>query len=334
MRKRSSWALVAIALVLFLAFVSLYFSYMNVKTLNSSFTGKTSEQATVSLNVKEKLPTSTSPGGGTGGGGGGGGTGPRKIPNFVISPESFNIELVAREVDSRLISVENTGGLGLFIDVSVIGIEDFVSLDTTQVNLGVAETKKVLLTVDAPDPGVYAGKILFSYVGVRREAIVLLNVVSSDVLFDVSVTSLESRRTVKSGSDLSTLVELTRIGEGEGVNVSIKYLIKDFDNNILFTESETLFIEDVKSFNKDFSTYDLKAGDYVVGIELTYPGGFATSSVHFRVTEKVIDYRTWLALWILLIAIILVLIAIYYYRRKNRKKKKIKKLSGKRRKKK
>ena len=54
----------------------------------------------------------------------------------------------------------------------------------------------------------------------------------------------------------------------------------------MFSESETFLVSGSKNFVKEFFTSELPVGDYVVGMEVTYPDGFATSSTHFSVIEE------------------------------------------------
>ena len=268
-------------------------------------------------------------GGGSGGGGGGGGvvTG---IPNFKVNPGNINIQAVSGRAESKEITIENTGTRILAIDVFVTGLEDSIILESNKIYLKPGEKKTVILTINARSPGVYTGKVIFSYQGIKKEVLVLFNVISEGVLFDISITIPENYKIIKAGKKLPTAIELRELGDEATVDVNLKYLIKDFNDNLIYEESERIFVNGTKRFNKEFDTSKLDAGDYAVGVELTYPEGFASASTDFKITKIIFSYATLIAILILILAIIIVIFAWRYYRGKGIKSIKKKKNLAKR----
>jgi hypothetical protein len=124
---------------------------------------------------------------------------------------------------------------------------------------------------------------------------VLLNVVSEGVLFDATITVPDLYRVLREGQRLPALIELLEVGGETGVDVTMNYVIKDFDGNTRYTESETFYVNGAKSYSKRFSTLGLEPGDYVLGVELIYVGGFA------GITNP---KQTWVAFLNFLIALI------------------------------
>jgi hypothetical protein len=82
-----------------------------------------------------------------------------------------------------------------------------------------------------------------------------------------------------------------------------------------------MLIEEQKSFVKRFATQNLPVGNYILGLELDYPNGLATSSSHFEVVGEglptVIDYRFILLMLGAGILILIVVILIISRRYKN-----------------
>ncbi len=253
---------------------------------------------------------------GGGGGGGGGGGASVAVPSFKTSKSNTNIRIVSGTSESNEIIVENTGTIPITLIVSSLGISEYIIFDKSNIILAPGESKSLIFTVNAPEPGVYAGKILLTYQGVTQETLVLLNVISEGVLFDATVTIPDLYRVLRAGQRLPVLIELTEVGDGLGVDVTMNYIIKDFSDSTHYTESETFYVQGTKSYSKRFSTKGLKPGDYVLGVELVYPGGFATSSAHFKISDTVLTLQTWLAIIGVFVALMLVFVSIIFFRRK------------------
>jgi len=265
--------------------------------------------------------------GGSGGGGGGGGGAPVSLPPelFSVSPEDLNLFVVSGEISNGEITVVNIAKSDIIIDLAISGIDEFASLSTNQLALKPGEVAKVVLSFIAPDPGVYAGRITLTSGNIKGHVFVALNSRSEkDALFDVSLSPPESFRIMQVGRNLKAFISLLQVGDAEEVDVTINYIIKDFDGNELFRDSETMRIFREKSFVKEFPTLNLEPGEYIAGIEVIYPDGVATSSAHFTIIEKVID--PWLITSIVL-AFLTIFIIVYSMLRY----KKLKKHVGRRR---
>ena len=258
----------------------------------------------------------TGSGGSSGGGGGGGGSSVGK-PNFKVNKENFNLKIVSGESETHEVIIENTGDSILNIKLSVTGIEKYISFNTNSISLSPGEKMSLTFTIDAPEPGIYAGKIILTYQGITREVLILLNVVSEGVLFDATITVPDLYRVLRPGQRLPALIELLEVGGETGVDVTMNYVIKDFDGNIHYTESETFYVLGAKSYSKRFSTNGLEPGDYVLGVELIYVGGFATSTAHFRVSDSVVTPQTWVAIGALILSIVVALFAVVFFRKRS-----------------
>jgi len=124
---------------------------------------------------------------------------------------------------------------------------------------------------------------------------------------------------------LKTQITLLNVGESKKLDVTIVYMINDFDGNKMDEESETFAVEGQKSFTKIFKTSELKAGKYIAGIKLIYGGEVATSSVTFNILERnpVIEREDFLKknkYYITITIIIFILIMLIAIERTNLKK--------------
>ena len=79
-----------------------------------------------------------------------------------------------------------------------------------------------------------------------------------------------------------------------------------------------------KSYLKEFDTRSLKEGDYLVGVEIVYPQGFATASAYFSVSTTALDY----SLIALIALLVLSLLILFYSFRTYRKAKQLRGSQG------
>ena len=66
--------------------------------------------------------------------------------------------------------------------------------------------------------------------------------------------------------------------------------IKDLERRLWIQDSKSFFINDSYSEKIDFSTENLPNGQYVLELELIYPGGIATSRSSFEVRSAVGEF--------------------------------------------
>ena len=283
---------------------------------NTEGSGKDSVTFTVTISIQGGGTTSSGTGTtGSGSGGGGAAAPPTVKKDFLVNPEEFNIIIIAGDKKDYEIEIENPTNSILEIEIETKGISGFIDLSSNKIILEGRQKRKFGFSVSAPESGIYAGRIVFAAGEVKKEVFVILNVRSSDALFDVSLTVPSSYRVIKPGQDLRTFVSLLQIGEAEKVDVSVNYLIKDFEGTVLYTESETFAVFRSKGYVKEFPSANLPIGDYIVGIEVNYPEGFATSSAHFTVAEEKLN--VWLIAFIILaiLTLLAIIFAILKYKR-------------------
>ena len=144
-------------------------------------------------------------------------------------------------------------------------------------------------------------------------------------MFDVSLEILEDA--INKEDKLKAQVNLTPFGE-RGGDVTLKYLIKDFNGKIYYEESGTFYVDKEMSFFKEFSTDKLKIGDYVLGVEMTYTGGFASASSIFSVSEAEEEIASQPAenfkgYWIIAVILILLAVVLLLWKIKKPKKSEI-----------
>jgi len=246
----------------------------------------------------------------TSGGGGGGGAGVQTVASdgMIVVPSEIEINTIANRETVKEITILNRADYPINLKIVVEGFGKDAVLDKDLVTLDGGKEVTVKLTVLKKDSGLSTGKILvMNYGQIIKEIPAILNVMSENFLLDAKITIPYSSRIVQQGKNVLAQVDLTQVGPREKIDVVATYVIKDFSGNTLYEESETFYVLGEKSFPKTFPTTGLADGKYVLGMEITYPGAFATSSAQFQVGQPIsVDAR----IIILMLALVLVVVVV------------------------
>ena len=268
--------------------------------------------------VADEVATTTSVDSGSGGGGGGAAG---VSDDFRIDENNFNLNIILGDSKTRGFNILNLQNKNFSVDITVEGLEDYITIQDS-VLLNSLEEKNIQFEIACPDEiGIYTGKIILRSSKTRKEILIAINTQSKETLFDVSVTVLE--QTLEKEDNLRAQITLIPVGE-KGVDVSIKYLIKDFNGKVYFENSETFYVDGQMSYVKEFKVNDLDYDSYVLGVEMVYIGGFATASSQFKVVEEKFLKGVKLSnqmVFIIAIGIIILLIIIITIHRKQTYKK-------------
>ena len=253
------------------------------------------------------------PGGGIGLGGGGGGGGGVRV-NFTLSETTIKVSLKQGETKKENFTIKNTGNQKIKINLSVVGIENFIKLSENGFELSPEESKTIILDFIAREDTIldlYMGKLLVEGDGIKKEILVAVEVTSKTPLFDVKVEILEKFLKVMPGEDLAAAITIYNLGKVGLVDTKVEYIIKDMGGRALLSEEETIAIGTQTSFVKIFRIpQDAKPGDSILYVKTTYNGNVASASAWFLVKRKSFLEGNILYLIIIIIIILLVLILI------------------------
>lgn len=207
--------------------------------------------------------------------------------DYSVSPSFIKVELVVDKSKKEKITIENTGNVELDFSLSVMGIEDFVSLSDYSFSLGIGKSKTVVLDVYGKDFGAYSGEIVIDGGGIEKRVLIVIEVKSEIVLFDVKMDIPADYKEVEAGSNLKAQITLLNVGAPAKSNVSATYLMKDFTGNVVYEATETFAVDKQKSFVKNFPVpKSVALGDHLAVIEVRYSNSFAVSSEIFKVVKK------------------------------------------------
>ena len=198
-----------------------------------------------------------------GGGGGGGGGG--AVGGIIVEPAEFNVNLAVNTNIDKNIKITNTGTNATTISISQQELNQNVILPLTELTLNPGEAKVITVTfVGTSKTGIYTGQLIIGGISIP----VSLNVRSKLLLFDSNIVVLNENYQVEQGNKLKTQVTLVPLGEKQRMDVTLNYVIKDYQGKTYLTKTETLLISDKVEFKRNFDTGSLPLGKYIVGLEL------------------------------------------------------------------
>jgi len=220
--------------------------------------------------------------------GGDSGTGAKIISGDILTdPEELSVNVVIGEGIRRELTVINNEANDIFLTLSTSNLGNVVSFDKTTLTIPAGGSETITITILAEDTEFFAGKIILRKGRtVVREVNVLINIRSENFLFDASVLLSPEFKRILFGTNLVSTIDLLQVGPNEKVDVVATYTIADFAGTIFVDESETFSVLGQRQVLKEFFTEDLPPGDYVLSLEILYPGAFAVSSTQFVIYEE------------------------------------------------
>jgi hypothetical protein len=249
--------------------------------------------------------------------GGGGGEVP-ETEGIVIVPREINLKMAINTNKKEIIKITNTGDSTKILSVHQSNLDKMVILGNASITVAPGETKELeVIFVASDETGIFTGKIIID----GYDILVTLNIKTVLLLFDSNIVVLNRDYKVSQGSELKTKVTLIPMGDKERLDVTLNYVIKNYAGKVYLTQSETVLVEDEMEFNRNFGTGMLPLGDYIIGLELVYPGGIAPSSAHFEVVQRSLEDVFGLILFLLVVGIVIIAILIILLLIKKRKKK-------------
>jgi len=203
-----------------------------------------------------------------------------------LSRDSLDVYLVSGWTKTETLTITNQGEFKLTGDIDVKALKEYLSLSDDIFELEPDESKEITLDFAAKETGVQVGNIIFKVEDIEKIIPIILNIESEIVLFDVKIDIPAEYEGIMVGEDLLTQISLSSVGEPKKENVSISYMIKDLDNNIIFKEQETIAVENELSFVKTFNTRDLGSGQYAAVVEAAYADSIAITGDFFVIEEE------------------------------------------------
>lgn len=204
---------------------------------------------------------------------------------LTADPDELTFDSIIGSNAFRTFNVTNEGNYSLTVTLHVDGLDGYLSVPE-EITFAPYEQRIIVAELKPIDKGLLPGTISFIY---RNESVldvpVVLNVRSENFLFDTAISISDADRELSPGQQLLAQIDLKEVGQKEQIDVVATYFIKDYKGTTYLHESETFFVLNEKTYTKTFSTRNLPPGKYILGMELVYPGAFATSSLQFEIKD-------------------------------------------------
>lgn len=273
---------------------------------------------------------SGSPGGG-GSSGGGGGIISKIFPikkGISVSTENIKVSLKPGEVNSQTFVITNQDTKKLRINIENPKLKDFIIIRNPVFDLAPGESKEIAIDIIARQdtvPNLYLGKILVKTEFEEKEILVVINVESLGALLDVRTKIQEDYLKILPGDELLAEISLFNLGAEGRADITIEYIIKNYEGNEISVGQESLAIETQANFlRKIIIPQDTGYGKYALYVRVEYNGEIASASDNFEIVQyKVSDIEKIYIVIIVLLVIILAMFAYYKLQEKIASSKKI-----------
>jgi len=294
--------------------------FLLVIFLIHTIAGATSQKFNASIVISSPTTTTTTATQSTGGGGGG------EMPitkDLVLVTKNLDISIKTNTITTRQVELYNKGDNVIRIGMTLSqGLENTLYIKEDIFELAPKEKKKINIEVMSPSiAGIYTGKIIVN----GQPILTVINVNTEELLFNIDAIIPE---TIDPGEILKSQIFLSQIGEKKQLNLTINYVVKDFEGNTLLTDSEVILFKDQISLAREFITEKLPYGEYILGIELIHANNIATSSVHFKIKEKKFPFINYILISTFLGIIILIIVLMAIRKRHKKIRQRIKKKIG------
>ena len=236
--------------------------------------------------------------------------------NFVLNKDLIKLALRQGQSEKTAFIIENKGGKA-DVEISVVGIENLVFLDTKKLTLNKNEGMEIkgnIVVLESTKPGVYTGKISVKAGTLEKIVNVIVEVSSKRALFDVRLDLPSDQRSIIVGTGqglITPTITLINIGDLEKVDVVLRYVVKDSENNIISETIETKGIEKQLSFARDLEIPSYaKQDNYVAYVQVEYQDSVAVASQLFSVQRSEGILKPIESIYLYIIVIIIIVVAI------------------------
>ena len=263
----------------------------------------------------------------SGGGGGGSGASGKSLsdvavrgqPAVIINPTDISFSVILPKTGNAVeqkqeVDLINNKNEEVKVNVETIGLDGvYVEPSDKEIILRPNEIRTIYLVATSKAKGLLAGKLLVRFDNTTSEIRVVVNVKSENFLFDTSIFIPFDKKRIKPGEEIIAQVDLKEVASKEKANVNAMYIIKDFEGKVYYKRSEELSVQGQKSYTISIPSAGMPEGDYIIGLDVSYEGAFATASAQFEIVqeEALGNEQTIVLVMLLIVTIVALGIAIW-----------------------
>jgi hypothetical protein len=218
-------------------------------------------------------------------------TNQQKVENITVIPKEIDVSLKQGETKSENLYLINNYNGKMKLKIEVYNIKEFVTVSETDFELSPQESKTIKINFSAGEdtpPDTYIGKILVKTDnGEVYEVLTSINVQSKGSLFDVVLRLDERKLPTVQGGSLWFTTSIYNLGEKKGIDINIKYTIKDSNGKIIFEGEGTDKIDTYLEKNGKIKLpKNIYPGRYILSARVDYEGKTAITSANFDVKKR------------------------------------------------
>lgn len=250
---------------------------------------------------------------------------------LVIDPSIIRISITLGDSVEKTLLVSNIGLDTLGINVELVGLDNIVRLEQDSFSLKAFQNKIFKVIFDATgediEAGVYNGKIIFNAGAIKKEVLVIVEVETKKVIFDIKIgipseykrislapaTFEGAIRTKEEGlQDVSVNIDIYDLKGVEKIDIHMTYQIRGTEGNIIVSEEEDINVRGDISFTRRLPLpRDVGPGQYIFIVIAKSGDLVETASDVFEVVS--IELLAPLAPTIIILIILAIIFAVLAY---------------------
>jgi len=233
-----------------------------------------------------------------------------ELVEYDVNVKSIETSLRLGKARTKEIKIKNKGATKIDFVLYPRQLSDYVFLSENTFTLEIGEEKTIILNIVGENLGLHTGQLTISGSGIRKLVPMVLAVESDKMLFDVKMDIPTDYKELTPGQDLKAQITLFNIVGGE-VEVTVDYIIKDMNGDVVSEDSEVFSVEEQKSYQRTYAVPEMEPGTYVAVVEVRYEGSFAVSSDMFNIGGGAVSLAPSRATRYMLIYVLLGLIVLF-----------------------
>ncbi|HLC32042.1 MAG TPA: hypothetical protein VJK51_05230 [Candidatus Nanoarchaeia archaeon] len=300
--------------ILYMQFQFAYLASESDVTIHASNAGTVAVAVECSSNCDSGGSAAAS----SGGGGGGGGAAPLSLSSFQVIDFILKAVVVRGERVTKYVELYNSGDVPLTVSIS----NNASWLFLPEVSIVIPPRSRVsfpVILISSSDmkPDIYTSTIIMKSEADVKKLPVVFEVRLIKRLFDVFLSIEASSKLISIPDGIHYELTISPLEEVSDLPVGLEFVIKDFDDNILFIISDSLVLNEKQTSKNVLSNLpQLKDGSYMLLVRAT-SGEYVSAASDIFSVQQPVSYSY--LLYILLFIVFIVFLIVVYYELKTRR---------------
>ena len=213
----------------------------------------------------------------------------KRTQKFELNVDSFKVSLRQGDTETKILEIINTGNTNLSFNLSISGVEKFVTLSEYNFTLLPGEKKRIIVDFSAfknSFPGQYFGELIVESSQTKRIPLVI-DINPLNLQFEVNVSIFEAYKRVKPGEMVKAKIKVRSVQDISPVNLSLYIALKDLYGNIYDSSEESFLFSSSLDLERDLSVpEEVREGEYIFYARASSDDAVAIDSDFFEVGTR------------------------------------------------